>query len=285
MYLTSLKGTQTGEADGLFCPVLIEWTFGNQLPNIVEIYADDILLVRLDVKSATDPTSWSVSLRAGSVIRVAVSPRLLKDGNLEEKMPDEKGENRDWQAFSIFGTIVTKAKTGTGEVQSKKQPIPFINSIETIPASVVFLPPLLLKQKNKIRVHWSCSKDYGSYLVGWRSNYDQWNDGSPGRKWNKDKYAPIGGQSRTEEGGKSASFDLEGVMPGLEYEFSVKGRGAGLGIFVYYSDWSLPKKVRAEKNLTSLRQYLKISGLNASNGIKQYLSSDAGSLRSFMQLI
>jgi hypothetical protein len=74
------------------------------------------------------------------------------------------------------------------------------------------------------------------------------------------------------------------VMPGLEYEFSVKGRGAGLGIFVYYSEWSLPKRVVADENLTSLRQYLLLSGLKATNGIRQYLFADSGSLRSFMQL-
>lgn len=36
MYLTSLNTKQIGEANGLTCPVLIEWSFGDLLPNVVE---------------------------------------------------------------------------------------------------------------------------------------------------------------------------------------------------------------------------------------------------------
>jgi hypothetical protein len=284
MYITSLKATQTGEADGLFCPVLVEWSFGNRLPNIVEIYADDTPIQQLTVKDSKNPISTTVSLRAGSIVKVSVCPRFVKDDSRQDKMPNAQGENQSWESFCLIESITTRAKAGTGEVTSKKRAIPQINSIETIPASAALIPPLLIKQKNRIRVRWSCSEDYGSYLVGWRSNYDQWNDGSPRRQWRIDKFAPVGGEIRTEEGGKSASFDLEAVMPGLEYEFSVKGRGAGLGIFEYYSEWSLPKRVVADENLTSLRQYLLLSGLKATNGIRQYLFADSGSLRSFMQL-
>jgi len=293
VYLTFLNATQTGEANGLFCPVLIEWNFGDQLPDLVEIYNGDTLIKRLDVKSPTETSSATVFLPAGTVVNVRVCPRLVENKNLQDQMPNIRGVDEYWESFCQARSITTKAKPGTGEVPKKTpKPAPIIDSLVIIPASVLFLSPLItpipsiIKQRNRIRVSWTCSNEFSSFLVGWTSNYDRWGDGSPERKWDSEKYAPVGGQINTEEGGRSGSFILEGIMPGLEYEFSVKGRDSGfLGLDPTYSNWSSPAKIVGQRNLSSLRKYLQNSNLDESNGIKQYLFTDAGSLRSFMQLL
>jgi hypothetical protein len=272
MYLTSLNIKQVGEASGLTCPVLVEWSYGDRLPDVVEIYADDARKVQFDVKNSQQQTSTTVSLAAGTVVRVSVCPRLVENGVLQAQMPNAQGNHQYWESFCLVQSITTKAKPGTGEVSPKPpKSAPTITSLEAIPAYVrlqSFPTPSLIKITGEIRVFW-VSVEFDSFLVRWAFN--------------------VSGvrEIQTDDGGSSGSFRLmDGVLSGLEYEFSVKGRDSGLfGLTPTYSDWSTPKKVVAQKNLTSLRQYLQISGLDASDGIKQYLFADAGSLRSFMQLV
>ena len=277
MYLTSLNIKQTGEANGLTCPVLIEWSFGDLLPNIVEIYAGDARIEQLKVKSSKDPTSITVSLRAGTVVRVSLCPRLAENDTLQDQMPDAQGNNQYWESFCLIQTITTKGKPGTGEITRKPPPpAPTITSVEAVPASVLFLRtpfPTITKLKGGIRVSWISSYDFSSFLVLYRWNSKEFEFGSRT------------GQQGVEEGGKSGSFVLRDATPGLEYELSVKGRDSGfLDSFPIYSNWSSPVKIVAQKNLSSLSQYLRLSGLDGKNGIRQYLFTDAGSIRSFMQL-
>jgi hypothetical protein len=275
MYLTSLNAKQTGEANGLTCPVLIEWSFGDLLPNVVEIYADGAPIDQLKVKSSKDPTSITVSLPAGTVIKVSVCPRLVKDDTLLDQMPNAQGVNQYWESFCLFQNITTKAKPGTGEVTPKPPPpAPTITTVEAVPASVIFLRtllPTIIKLKGGVRVSWISSYDFSSFLVLYR--------------WDSKDFGPRTGQQGVDEGGKSGSFVLRAVTPGLEYELSVKGRDSGLlSLFPTYSNWASPVKIVAQKNLSSLQQYLRISGLDGTSGIRQYLFADAGSLRSFMQI-
>jgi hypothetical protein len=275
MYLTSLNIKQTGEANGSTCPVLIEWSFGDRLPDVVEIYAGDTRIEQLNVKSAKDPTSITVSLQAGTVVRVSLCPRLAENNTLRDQMPDAQGNNQYWESFCLVQTITTKGKPGTGEITSKPPPpAPTITTVEAVPASVLFLRtpfPTITKLKGGIRVSWISSYDFSSFLVLYR--------------WNSEEFGLMTSQQGVEEGGKSGLFVLRDITPGLQHELSVKGRDAGfLGSFPFYSDWSSPVKIAAQKNLSSLSQYLRLSSLDGKNGIRQYLFTDAGSIRSFMQL-
>lgn len=272
MYLTSLNVKQVGEASGLTCPVLVEWSYGDRLPSVVEIYADDTRIEQLTVRNSKDPISTTVSLRAGSFVRVSVCPRFVENNTLQDQMPNSQGNNQYWESFCLIQSITTKGKPGTGEVPSKSPPpAPTITFAEAVPASVMLLNtpfPTILKQKGGIRVSWISSHDFSSFRVLF------------GRSEIASHEIDI------EEGGKSGSFyRSEGVIPGLEYEFIVRGRDSGfLGFFPTYSNWSSLVTIVAKKNLTSLRQYLRTSDLDGTNGIRQYLFADAGGLRSFMQL-
>lgn len=288
MYLVSLKAKQVKQAVGLTCDVEISWEYGNQLPDLIEIYENDTKIAQIKVDKASPPTSTTVSLTAGTQLQVSACPRLLSHEILPDEMPNLEGKLQYWETFCLVTQITTKAAPGTGDVESKPKPAPIINLVKAIPASVSFLSfptPTIIKQRAKIRIAWLTSYDYDQFLVRWSSNYDQWYDNSEKRRWNANKYAPVGGETRVEEGGKSGSFVLEGVMPGLTYTFSVKGRDSGfLGLSSIYSNWSAPSQITVPNNINSLRHYLTISQLNAQNGIKQYLFADTGSIKSFMQL-
>lgn len=288
MYLISLKAKQVKQAIGLICDVEVSWEYGNQLPDLIEIYENYTRIVQIKVDKVSPPTATTVSLTAGTVLRVSVCPRLLIRETVEDKMPNSDGELQYWDTFCLVTQITTKAAPGTGDVESKPKPIPTINVVEAIPAALIFLSfptPTIIKQRAKIRIAWLTSYDYDQFLVRWSSNYDQWYDNSEKRRWNANQYASVDGEARVEEGGNSGFFILDGVMPGLTYTFSVKGRDSGLfGLSPTYSDWSAPSQITAPDRLSSLRHYLTISNLNAQNGIRQYLFADAGSIKSFMQL-
>lgn len=280
MYLTSLNARQVGEASGLTCPVLIEWEYGNQLPDIVEIYSDGAKVAEIDVVASLQQKSTTVSLPAGTLVQVHVCGRLFE----QETLPDETGREQYWKVFCLWQSLVTKALPGTGEViPDPPKPAPRITSAYVIPASAVFLAfpmPVILKQRNKIRVSWASAQAFGAFLVRWNSNYDN----QLNLKWDARKHSPLGGEVRVDGEGKSGSFELEGVLPGLEYEFVVKGRDSGFfGWKPIYSEWSSPQKITVPENLDSLRQYMQLSNLDTSQGIRKYLFVDAGSIKSFMQ--
>ena len=273
MYLTSLNVKQVGEASGIVCSALVEWSYGNRLPSVVEIYADDTRIEQLTVRNSTDPISTTVSLRAGSSVRVSVCPRFVENNTLQDQMPNAQENNQYWESFCLIQSITTRGKPGTGEVTPKPPPpaAPTITSAEAVPASVMLLNipfPTILKQEGGIRVSWISLHDFSSFRV----------------LFSRSEIASH--EIDIEEGGKSGSFyRSEGVIPGLKYEFIVRGRDSGfLGFFPTYSNWSSLVTIVAKENLTSLRQYLRTSDLDGTNGIRQYLFADAGSLRSFMQL-
>lgn len=284
MYIESIELEQIGEATGLTCEVLVRWTFGDDRVARVQIYRGPLgnaEPLRSEDIEAGKPTSTTVTVPSGHPqVEIFVCPRLVDDeGVPTDLMPDDHGEQRDWQAFAVARTIATRARQGTGEVHAEAKPAPTITGLTTIPAAVGLLPAvpgtsgtLVAKVPNRIRVHWIAGDDLDKYLVRWVSN-------DPRGRGNNPKGVDA------EQDGKSGSFVLEGTIPGVEYSFNVKGaENTFLGNFPRYTDWSGSRSVVAQPNLTGLRAYLLHSGLDPRAGVRRYLAADGGRVRAFMQL-
>jgi hypothetical protein len=285
MYIASLSLTVQGEATGLVCPVKVEWSFGPKTPDLVEVYLSDPgqgaeRLAQVQIDEDRTPTATTVTLPAGQpAVRVFAAPRLLDDtGTPEDLMPDAAGVPRDWQAFALSATVATPARQGTGEVKVPPRAAPSIDRLELLPPRVLLVAPpspvasnpvLVVKLPSRIRVHWSAADDFGKYLVRWVTS-------DPRHRPDNPQGVDI------EKGGRSGVYELKGAIPGLDYWFNVKG-GWGWPV-PHYTDWSSAQRTLAHPPFRGLREYLRVSGIDPSAGVRRYLQGDGGSVRSFMQL-
>jgi hypothetical protein len=281
MYITTITLEQVGEATGSTCPVRVRWTFGHQIPDLVEVYEDvhsDVILSTLRGSvhiEGRGPTEVTLPLPAGHpMLHIAVAPRLLDDnGTPLTQMPDAEGELHAWHAFKVTGVITTTTSQDPAP-PPEPEPIPTLADPVSFPAVVQVLPgmPLVAKLGGRIRVQWTAARDYDRYELSWTTNH------------------PIGLGGNVagmvvDVDGPSGSFVLHDAIAGLEYSFRVKGVATGfLGLDPTRSDWSPPRSVVARANLRGLREYMTASGLDPAAGVRRYLLADAGSVRSFMQL-
>ena len=315
MYITSMQLKVVGEVGGLTCPVEVEWTFGPQKPDVIEVYLGQLgsiaaRLAQVHINNNRSPASTTVELPAGQpAVTVFASPRLLDETSTPtDNMPDDKGIPQSWESFALSATIKIPAREDTGVLNVKPRsapsitipttppitdpvmpepgkprfglpPAPTITSLETLPPTARFVPPLpalpatqsgVVKVPGQIRVHWMAEVNFGKYRVGWKK------DVPPGQASN-----PMGVD--VEKGGRSGVCELKGTIPGVTYLINVQGGWAGLDEAAW-SIWSKPKPIIAHPHLRGLRAYLVASGIDPAAGVRRYLLADRGSVRAFMQL-
>lgn len=315
MYITSMQLKVVGEVRGLTCPVEVEWTFGPQKPDVIEIYLGQLgslaaRLAQVHLNNDRSPASTTVELPAGQpAVTVFASPRLLDEtSSPREKMPDDKGIPQSWESFALSATIQIPAREDTGGANVKPRsappitipttppitdpvmpepgkprfgppPAPTITSLETVPPTAQLVPPLPALPATQSGV----VKVPGQIRVHWMARDDF---GKYRVRWTTDDPS---GQGRNpmevdiEKGGRSGVYELKGTIPGLTYLFNVQGGWAGLSE-ASWSSWSELKHIIAHPHLRGLRAYLVASGIDPAAGVRRYLSADRGSVRAFMQL-
>jgi hypothetical protein len=322
MYITSMQLKVVGDVRGLTCPVEVEWTFGPQKPDVIEVYLGQLgstaaRLAQVHIKNNRSPASTTVELPAGQpAVTVFASPRLLDETSTPtDNMPDGKGIPQSWESFALSATITLPVREDTGGANVKPRSAPFIaipttpitipttppitdpvmpgpgkprfglppaptiTSLETVPPTARFVPPLptlpatqsgVVKVAGQIRVHWMAWDDFGKYRVQWKT------DDPPGQASN-----PM--EVDVEKGGRSGVYELKGTIPGVTYSITVQGGWAGK-IEAAWSIKSNPKHIIAHPHLRGLRAYLVASGIDPAAGVRRYLLADRGSVRAFMQL-
>jgi hypothetical protein len=319
MYITSMQLKVVGEVRGLTCPVEVEWTIGPQKPDFIEVYLGQLgstaaRLAQVHINNNLSPASTTVELPAGQpALTVFASPRLLDETSTPtDNMPDGRGIPQSWESFALSATITIPAREDTGGANVKPrsapsitipttpinipitppitEPVvpwpsfgplsaPTITSLETVPPTVRFVPPLptlpatqsgVVKVPGQIRVHWMASAVFGKYRVGWKK------DVPPGQASN-----PMG--VVVEKGGRSGVYEIKGTIPGVTYLITVEGGWVGKTEDAW-SNQSEPERITAHPHLRGLRAYLVASGIDPAAGVRRYLLADRGSVRAFMQL-
>lgn len=215
MYITSIRARQNGPAQpgstiGMQCPVLVEWAYGNQVPDRVEIY---VALPNQQASLAASVTpndehhgEKEVSAPAGAMVEIIVAPRLLANGTTLDKMPDDQGQEQDWQSYTVKATITTSAPPAD-------QPKP------------TFLPPVITSHqvhKGGIKISWNSPRKYDFFQV----------------RWAEKGFNEV--QVEINSSGSDGYFVAEPTSSGVTYTFRVEGCAKNLvGILESNcSDWS-----------------------------------------------
>jgi hypothetical protein len=201
-----------------------------------------------------------VDLEAGAAYTLALCPRSVTGG-----VPDDKIDDQYWETFCVYESFTTRVdlpKTG------RPRP-PVITDLKFNPAT--------LQDDASIKVTWEADATamYQSFLISW-------NEGGHSRAQGEADY-----QSPTTTG----SWTATQVFPREVYTFAVNGGTYG-GIQGYnYYDWGPTVKIVAPSNLTSLRQFLSISGINPAGAslralmvVRIVYQGLPASLREFMKL-
>jgi len=175
----------------------VTWTFGGQIPDIVEIksYPDGALVYAVATidTTAKTPTSARFDVPAPTILTLAVCPRTVENGMLTDTMPDEDGVERPWETFAVVLSPLAVA-SGDG---SAARPLP--------PSNLRF-----------------STTDEGAVQVAW--------DAGESHRFNA-KLEPHSAQF--EIGGREREHPFERVMAGA-YRFSIQ-RSAGNP--AQWSDW------------------------------------------------
>jgi hypothetical protein len=151
---------QVGAAKNGQCDVLVEWEYGEQLPDLVEVYFSDScnhdgprVGIKIRDPKETKGDSLTVRLNAPTIGVLLVCPRLLDGPGPRPEMPDEDGENQPWTDFCDCVDVRTKGtETKTGKEGCK--PIPSIVSTRMI--------------EGGIEIWWDKNEPYDRYELFWR---------------------------------------------------------------------------------------------------------------------
>lgn len=237
------------------CSVEIEWKYGNQIPDIIEIYAhlngsDNGLndkIKTIDVKKDNNPVSINQTLLCASYYIIDVCPRMLTDGVIQDQQPDDNGDLQYWETFAVSFSITTSQTSSPSP--NPDLPVPVISSIVPIAAT--------LNNGNRLSVYFTSSKPYDKYLIRWVLN-------------NGDTPMQVD---------TNASPCLVGTDPSRIYIVSIKG-GVNLDIDWKYSEWSAGTIVQSATLSRSARYFFQ--EVNYSLGIKKYMKGN--SLKKIMGL-
>src|SRR6266851_3811870 len=101
MYITSLTVSQVGQASGHVATLLVRWVYGNQAVDVMQIFEGGVS------QPAPSLTKQLVHAPAGAQLSVGCFPRLTKAGTFLDQMPDESGQEKDFQSFALSQIIVT----------------------------------------------------------------------------------------------------------------------------------------------------------------------------------
>jgi hypothetical protein len=133
-YLTSVSLQQVGSrpVSGGEATVLVQWTFGNLIPDVVEISVlggsnVDPEFHRVIISEARTETTFNLVARSTpTFLSISVSPRILSDGVLTDKMVDDFGQLQYWESFSLYSQLTVAAqKSGHSAI-----PTPNIGNVD-----------------------------------------------------------------------------------------------------------------------------------------------------------
>ncbi len=191
MYITSLTVSQVGQASGHVATLLVRWVYGNQAVDVMQISVGGVSQPAPSVTNVPvtnkSPTKQLVHAPAGAQLSVGCFPRLTKAGTFLDQMPDESGQEKDFQSFALSQIIVTVD-------QSSPAPPPRITKAESFSAR--------LQEPNHISISWEAG-NYSSYRV---------------RSAKK-------GTNEREDSTTDTNFTLPRTQPNQIYTFRVKGIG------------------------------------------------------------
>jgi hypothetical protein len=161
MYLTFMNPPrQVGLAKNGLCDVLVEWTYGDQLPDLVNVYFSDscvhdgpIVGWKQRDPNETHSDSLTIQLRAPTTGFVLLCPILLDGSGPRPEMPNDQGENQFWTDFCVCTQIVTE---GTQEDVEKGCQA----TLNIIATRVV---------EGGIEVWWNKNHRFDRYELFWRS--------------------------------------------------------------------------------------------------------------------
>ena len=201
MYLTSLRAQQIGNATNGRCLVLVEWTYGNQIPDVLELYYAPattgrwLIVDQLPVKGSNDPIRKEITLPAPSVGTIYAAPRIFdSQRTLKDRQPDDEGIDRYWESFALGFRIALEGAPNPEENQRKCRVAPEITDIRP--------------DVGVIKVFWNNPEGYNNFKVQW---------------WN-----PPAGAQPFQASTKDKHFVLERALKGRTYAFRVAGRHEGL---------------------------------------------------------
>ncbi len=197
-----------------------------------------------------DPTYASViDVRAGAIYTIWLCGRTGTKDN-----PDDQIDSVYWENLCVGQTIVTKSFPLP---PTQRQP-PTITAIDAVPAT--------LTSPDKITVKWT-SQPYDKFLIWWTQN------------------GVAMDQGEVDSSGSSGSWIASPTTPGARYTFSVKGGvSGGIGGNYLYSDWGPTIAATAPPRYSSLRLFLRASGINpAAQGMRSIMKTQR-SVRRLMKL-
>lgn len=225
------------------------------MPNFVQIYAAPAgggigsaqLVADVDVKSSQTDYDQVITLYAGVYYAIYVCPRTGS-----KTAPNDLNDGQYWEGFCQMKYITTQ-KPSTPPVTL---PPPSAPQLTPQPAN--------LTNGNRIVVSWASSYNYDKYVVGWTQ------DGIEMQPQD------------IKQGGTTGSWEAP-TTPGHNYTFHVNG---GVSQFwnYNYSDWGPTSSATAVPNVTSLREFLTISGINPAGKSLRSLVQAGQTLRSYMKL-
>ncbi len=253
----SLQQIKPFKPDG--AQLLIQFRVLGELPDYVQVYAvnygettpSGLADLKGTVKFDTPGPIYSsiIGVEAAAFYTIWLCPR-----SGEQESPDDQIDEQYWESFCVGQTIVTQSV----ELPPNQRQAPTITAIDAEPAT--------LTQPDRITVKWT-SQPYDKFLIWWTQNGEANAQGEDGNS------------------GSSGSWTASPTVPGARYTFAVKGGTYG-GVFgnYLYSDWGPTINATAPHHFSSLRLYLRASGINPGAQRLRSLTQKQASVRKFMKL-
>jgi hypothetical protein len=259
--VTSIK-----QAEPIASPASVQIDFNvlGILPDLVQVSASgisgDIGILKDEVEMSPPEISYTstIELAGGSFFSISLCPRTVTNGVLDEKMDDQP-----WETFCTFTTIITKAP---GTAPPPPPGVPSITSIEPN-------QPTLNDSEGNIVVRWQNSPADKYHFM--------WTDEVP-------PPLTLTGWSAVElnaENSKGFAFQIPHALVGRTYTFKVQS----CKVFFIGSDlcsaFCPNRDIVMPKNTNSLREFLRISGVQLNPGIRSLGASAFGAgIRAMMHL-
>jgi hypothetical protein len=197
-----------------------------------------------------DPVYASViDVLAGAIYTIWLCGRTGTKDN-----PDDQIDGVYWESLCVGQTVVTKSDP----LPAAQRKAPIISGIDAEPATI--------SDPDRITVKWT-SQPYDKFLIWWTQNGEAL------------------AQGEVDSSGSSGSWTASPTVPGARYTFAVKGGTYG-GIFgnYNYSDWGPTISATAPRQYSSLRYFLRASGVNPGAQPLRKLAHKQSSVRKFMKL-
>jgi hypothetical protein len=259
-YLSAAEVRQIakGPAGNSSATLLVTWTHGNQIPDLVEIYwrptsqtQPGNLADSVDTQFASRPES-EITVRAPDQIEVTIYPRMTdSNGVVENYQPDDFGIQLPFERFRVVHVIPTAAEQPTGP------PVPIL--------AIVARHPKTKTGENRITISW-VSNNYTDGNIYWGAV----GQGAPFRHSIKPSTSVYHGQFTTDRP----------LIPAVEYWFRVQVKNSFEGNTWVENDIN----THALSNVRSLREFLLASSLPTEGSVLKALGRGSVRLRDVMGL-